>query len=76
MKILVVDDDPQILDALTVGLQLQWQDAEVLAADGRRGRGWHAFYEHAPDVVVLDVTCPARTASRCCRRSAASRTCR
>ena len=38
MKILVVDDDPHILDALTVGLQLQWQDADVLAAtDGEAG---------------------------------------
>ena len=32
MKILVVDDDPQILDALTVGLQLQWPECEVIAA--------------------------------------------
>ena len=32
MKILVVDDDPQILDALTVGIQIQWQDSQVIAA--------------------------------------------
>ena len=59
MKILVVDDDPQILDAVTVGLQLQWQDATVLAAsDGEQGL--RVFYEQDPDVVVLDVTMPRK----------------
>jgi two-component system OmpR family response regulator len=59
MKILVVDDDPLILDALTVGLALQWQDAEVIPAeDGEAGLA--AFYEHAPDVVVLDVNMPRK----------------
>jgi two-component system KDP operon response regulator KdpE len=60
MKILIVDDDPQILDALTVGMQLQWQDAEVLA--GRDGEeGLELFYEHDPDVVVLDVSMPHKS---------------
>lgn len=54
MKILVVDDDPTILDALTIGLQLQWQDAEVITAtDGEAGV--RAFYDSVPEVVVLDV---------------------
>ncbi len=59
MKILVVDDDPQILDAVTVGIQLQWQDATVLAAsDGEQGL--KVFYEQNPEVVVLDVTMPRK----------------
>ncbi len=60
MKILVVDDDPQILDALTVGMQLQWQDAEVLSAsDGEQGL--ELYYESDPDVVVLDVSMPRKS---------------
>ncbi|HLI25916.1 MAG TPA: response regulator transcription factor [Chloroflexota bacterium] len=60
MKILVVDDDPHILDAVTVGFQLQWQDCEVLAAtDGEQGL--ELFYAHDPDVVVLDVNLPRRS---------------
>ncbi len=60
MKILVVDDDQQILEALTVGFQLQWQEAMVIpASDGEEGL--RAFYEHEPDVVVLDVTMPGRS---------------
>lgn len=59
MKILVVDDDQQILDALTVGFQLQWQDATVIpAGDGEAGL--QAFFEHDPDVVVLDVAMPGK----------------
>jgi two-component system KDP operon response regulator KdpE len=59
MKILVADDDPHILDALAVGFQLQWRDATVLAArDGEEGL--RLFYEHAPDVVLLDVAMPRK----------------
>ncbi len=59
MKILVVDDDPHILEALTVGFQLQWQDSTIIpASDGEVGL--RAFYEHNPDVVVLDVAMPGK----------------
>ncbi len=57
MKILVVDDDPVILEALTVGFQLQWQEATVIAA-AQGEEGLDAFYEHEPNVVVLDVALP------------------
>jgi DNA-binding response OmpR family regulator len=60
MKILVVDDDQQILEALIVGFQFQWQDATVIpASDGEAGL--RAFYEHEPSVVVLDVAMPGKT---------------
>jgi DNA-binding response OmpR family regulator len=59
MKILVVDDDPHILDALIVGFQLQWRDAEVISArDGEEGL--QAFYDNDPDVIVLDVSMPRK----------------
>ena len=59
MKILVVDDDPQIREALAVGFELQWPDAEVLvAADGEAGL--RAFEDAAPDVVILDLNLPDR----------------
>jgi DNA-binding response OmpR family regulator len=57
MKILIVDDDQHILELLTIGFQLQWQEAEVITAtDGEAGL--RAFYEHVPEVVVLDVAMP------------------
>ena len=57
MKVLVVDDDQRIRDALEIGLQLQWQDANVLtAADGEAGLD--VFFNEEPDIVLLDVTMP------------------
>lgn len=59
MKVLVVDDDQAILDAVAVGIQLQWRDAEVLTAtDGEAGL--RLFYERDPDVVLLDVAMPRK----------------
>lgn len=60
MKILIVEDDQHILDALAVGVQLQWQDATVLsAADGESGI--RTFHQEQPNVVVLDVTLPGKS---------------
>jgi len=57
MKLLVVDDDPHLRDALQVGAQLQWQDAQVLTApDGEAGL--ELFFSDEPDIVLLDVTMP------------------
>ncbi len=57
MKILVIDDDPRIREALEVGIQLQWQDAEVLTAtDGEAGL--ELFFSQQPDVILLDVAMP------------------
>jgi hypothetical protein len=44
LRVLVVDNDLPILDTLTLGLQLPWQDATVLVAcDGEAGL--RTFYE-------------------------------
>ena len=54
MKVLIVDDDAGVREAVTVGIQLQWADCEVLtASDGESGI--RCFDEHDPDVVLLDV---------------------
>ncbi|HZR99323.1 MAG TPA: response regulator transcription factor, partial [Chloroflexota bacterium] len=59
MKILIIDDDGHILDALAVGIQLQWQDATVLTATSGE-EGIQRFYEQDPDIVVLDVNMPRK----------------
>jgi DNA-binding response OmpR family regulator len=59
MKILIVDDDEHIREAVTVGFQLQWPDAEIIGAqDGEEGVA--KFFAHNPDVVVLDVAMPRK----------------
>ncbi len=57
MKVLVVDDDPRLREALEVGVQLQWEDAHVITApDGESGLD--RFFDAEPDIVLLDVTMP------------------
>jgi DNA-binding response OmpR family regulator len=57
MKFLVVDDDKPIVEAVTIGLQFQWQDADVHAA-GDGEEGLRMFLDLAPDVTLLDVNMP------------------
>jgi DNA-binding response OmpR family regulator len=57
VQILIVDDDDDLLEALAVGMQLQWRDAEVATA-GDGELGLQAFFDRSPDVVLLDVGLP------------------
>jgi len=57
MKFLVVDDDKSIVEAVTIGLQFQWKDAEVHSAkDGEEGL--RMFLDLSPDVTLLDINMP------------------
>jgi DNA-binding response OmpR family regulator len=57
MKILVIDQDIALLDALTTALQFHWHDVTVVTAtDGEAGL--RLFFEHDPDVVILDTSLP------------------
>src|SRR5215212_6917615 len=57
MKFLIVDDDKAIVEAVDIGLQFQWQDAEVHSAkDGEEGL--FKFLDLAPDVTLLDINMP------------------
>ncbi len=57
MKFLIVDDDKGIVEAVTIGLQFQWQDAQVYSA-GDGEEGWRKFVDLSPDVTLLDVNMP------------------
>jgi DNA-binding response OmpR family regulator len=59
LKILVVDDDPDLLHTMMVSLTLEWSDAWVIpAADGEDGLD--CFRKQEPDLVLLDVGLPGR----------------
>ncbi|MCL4541889.1 MAG: response regulator transcription factor [Chloroflexi bacterium] len=48
-----------MLEAVTVSLELHWQDSQILAArDGEEGL--RLFFEEDPDVVLLDVSMPGK----------------
>jgi len=54
-RVLVVDDEPQILRALRINLSARGYEVRV-AADGRQALAQAA--EHPPDVVILDLGLP------------------
>lgn len=58
MRILLADDDPQILRALRITLSARGYDV-ILAHDGKAALA--AAIEHHPDVIVLDLGMPGLT---------------
>ena len=64
-KILIVDDEPDILEFLQYNLELE--DFEVLtASDG--ASGLNAARKHRPDLIVLDIMMPEMDGVEVCRR--------
>jgi two-component system, OmpR family, KDP operon response regulator KdpE len=57
MKILIVDDDRAIVEAIAIGLQLQWPGVQICSAPSGE-QGLAAFMAEAPDVTLLDVNLP------------------
>jgi two-component system KDP operon response regulator KdpE len=57
MKILVIDDDATLREALVLSLNVQWSDCRVLAAEDG-ATGMRLFQEESPDAVVLDIGLP------------------
>ena len=64
MKVLVVEDDPQIAAVVRRGLELEGFTVEH-AADG--DTGWRLATEGAFDVLVLDIMLPGRNGYVLCR---------
>ena len=55
----MVDDDPQIREALTISLELHWQDATIVVAVSG-DEAMQRFQEERPDIVLLDVSMPGK----------------
>ena len=57
MRLLLVDDDPDVVESVRLGLLLQWRDLDVLSA--ATGEEALALVEaERPDLVLLDVGLP------------------
>jgi two-component system, OmpR family, response regulator MprA len=65
MRILVVDDEPAVREAVERALRLEGHDV-LLAADGQEALG--ALDSRPPDAVVLDVLMPRVDGLELCRR--------
>jgi two-component system KDP operon response regulator KdpE len=57
VKILIVDDDPDVVEAITLSFGLQWPDARIAEArDGHSALA--ALGKDNPDVILLDIALP------------------
>jgi two-component system response regulator VicR len=57
MKVLVIEDDPGIIEVVSLCFQLRWSGTTVTsAADGRKGV--ELVETESPDVVILDIGLP------------------
>ncbi len=59
MKILVVDDAPDVVESVRLGFALQWREVDVLGA-GSGEEALDLVERETPDVVLLDVGLPDR----------------
>jgi two-component system KDP operon response regulator KdpE len=57
VKILLVEDAPQVVESLTLAFQLQWSDVEIVST-GEGGAAIELVETERPDVVLLDVGLP------------------
>ncbi|NJD28754.1 MAG: response regulator transcription factor [Chloroflexi bacterium] len=57
MKILIVDDDLDLIESVRLGFTLQWREVDVLGAVAGEA-GLDAVERDQPDVVLLDVGLP------------------
>jgi two-component system KDP operon response regulator KdpE len=57
MKVVVVDDSPEIIEVVTLCFQLRWGSAEVFPA-GNGNQGLELVEKENPDLVILDIGLP------------------
>ena len=67
MKVLIIDDDPDILDVVSLCFEINWDNCTVVAAaDGRSGL--ESALRDSPDLVILDLGLPDVDGLRVCEQ--------
>jgi two-component system KDP operon response regulator KdpE len=59
MRILVADDEPDVVESVRLGFALQWREVDVLGA-GDGEKALDAVERESPDIVLLDIGLPGR----------------
>lgn len=57
MKVLVIEDAPDVVEAIRLGFALQWREVDVLGAE-RGEEGVDMVESERPDLVLLDIGLP------------------
>ncbi|HEY8437514.1 MAG TPA: response regulator transcription factor [Candidatus Limnocylindrales bacterium] len=57
MRVLVIDDEPDVIESVRLGFTLQWREIDVVGA-GTGDAGLDAIERERPDIVLLDIGLP------------------
>jgi two-component system KDP operon response regulator KdpE len=57
MRILVIDDEPDVIESVRLGFTLQWREIDVVGATTGES-GLDAIEHERPDIVLLDIGLP------------------
>ena len=66
MKVLVVDDDPDVIDVVNLCFGLRWPEAEVLAARDA-DEALKLIEDESPDLILLDIVLPGMDGFQICQ---------
>src|SRR3989337_601239 len=66
MKVLIVDDEPDVIEGVNLCFNLRWPDPEVVsAANGEDGL--RLVEEEKPDLILLDIMLPDTDGFQLCQ---------
>jgi DNA-binding response OmpR family regulator len=57
LKVLLIEDSPEIIKGVSLTFKLRWPDAQVISAEEGR-RGIKMVETESPDIVILDINLP------------------
>jgi two-component system KDP operon response regulator KdpE len=57
LKVLLIEDSPEIIKGVSLTFKLRWPDAQVISAEEGR-KGIKAVETESPDIVILDINLP------------------
>jgi len=67
MKVVIIEDDPDIVEAVSLCFDLRWPDVEIVSANEGIA-GLDLIEKESPDITILDVGLPDIDGFEVCRR--------
>ena len=67
MKVLVIDDSPDLMEVVSLCFEMRWPQSTILSAETAE-EGIRQVQATSPDVVILDIGLPDTDGFQVCRQ--------